>query len=206
MFTPCRALTVTVLLCLLAAALACSRQSATLASNPPAPNTSSQLPFNRTSDGTGISPTANFASEQAPAGTSLVVRLQSRLSSADAQPGDRFDAVLDEPIVVQEHTLAEPGAPVQGRVVGVEPAGVGQNSGYLRLTLLTITINGRSLLLETSSMFAKGESERHPSAGGSAANLVHTGTAQIPGPRKDVMFSTGRRLVFRLAQPLVVRD
>jgi hypothetical protein len=132
--------------------------------------------------------------------------LQSPLSSADAQPGDRFDAVLDEPIMVQEHTLVEPGALLRGRVVGVEPAGIGRNSGYLRLTLLTITINGRSLLLETSSMFAKGKSERDPGESGPAANLVHTGTAQVPGPRKDVMFSTGRRLVFRLAQPLVVHD
>src|SRR5579863_5898285 len=100
MLTLNKSLTATAILCFLASALGCSHQSATLASNPPALNTSSQLPFNRTSDGTGISPTANLASEQAPAGTSLVVRLQSPLSSADAQPGDRFDAILDEPIVV----------------------------------------------------------------------------------------------------------
>ena len=206
MLTPCKSFAVAGLVSLLVSALACSHQSATLASNPPASNSVQQLPFNQVSQSTGISPTADLTAGQVPAGTSVVVRLQSPLSSADAQPGDRFEAVVDEPIVVQEHTLVEPGAPVQGRVVAVEPASNGQNSGYLRLTLLTMTINGKSLTVETSSMFAKGKSERDPSEGGPAANLIHTGTAQAPRPTKDVMFSTGHRLVFRLAQPLVVHD
>jgi hypothetical protein len=209
MLTPSKSLAATLLLCLLAPAVACSRQSVTFASNPPVSNNSPQLPFNRTSEGAGISPTAHLISEQAPAGTSLVVRLQSPLSSADARPGDRFDAILDEPIAAQEHILAQRGAPLQGRVVAVEPARSGQNSGYLRLTLVTIVINGKSFALETSSMFAKGNSEREQLTERQStvtANLVHTGTAQTSGPRKDVKFSTGRRLVFRLAQPLAVQN
>ena len=211
MLTLRKSLGAAALLCLLASALACSHQSVTLTSDRTASNSSPQLPFNRTSQSTGISATADLTLEQAPAGTSLVVRLQSPLSSADAQPGDRFDAVLDEPIIVQGHTLAEPGTPVQGRVVAVEPSRSGQYSGYLRLTLVTITINGRPLQLETSSMFAKGKSDHGQlvepeSENAAATTLIHTGTPQIHGPKKDVTFSTGQRLVFRLAQPLVVHD
>jgi hypothetical protein len=206
MLTPSKPLAAAVLVFLLASALACSRQSVTLTSDPPASNTPSQLPFNRSSQPSGTSPTADLTSKQVPVGTSLVVRLQSPLSSADAHPGDRFDAVLDEPIMLEQQTLAEPGAPVQGRVVAVEPARSGQSLGYLRLTLVTLTINGKALALETSSIFAKGKSEHEPSESRAATDLVHTGTAQIPGPRKDVTFSTGRRLIFRLAQPLVVHD
>lgn len=206
MLTLIKSLTAAVLVFLLASALACSRQSITLTSDPPSANSPPQLPFNRSSQSSGTSPTANLTSKQVPAGTSLVVRLQSPLSSADAHPGDRFDAVLDEPIMLQQQTLAEPGAPVQGRVVAVEPARSGQHLGYLRLTLVALTINGKALALESSSMFAKGKSEHEPRESRAAADLVHTGTAQIPGPRKDVTFSTGHRLVFRLAQPLIVHD
>src|SRR5512138_581121 len=42
-----------------------------------------------------------------PAGTSVAVRLQSSVSSASAQPGEHFDAVLDEPLVVNGHTVAQ---------------------------------------------------------------------------------------------------
>lgn len=168
---------------------------------------SSQLPFNRISEKEGISPTAPLVTHEAPAGTSVVVRLQSPLSSAKMHAGDLFDAVLEEPIAIQEGTLAEPGALLQGRVVAAEAAHGSRTCGYLRLTLVAITINGRWLSLKTSSMFAKGELKRPGQRQPPDGNLIAAGEARtIPdsesGP--DVTFSTGRRVVFRLAEPLVV--
>jgi hypothetical protein len=71
----------------------CSRQQAVPGST--GTTGSGQLPFDRTSDGSGVSPTAAFASEGVPAGTEITIRLRGALSSADARVGDSFEAVLD---------------------------------------------------------------------------------------------------------------
>src|SRR3954470_24358987 len=52
-----------------------------------------------------------------PAGTAVTVRLQNSVSSAASHAGDRFDAVLDAPLVVNGKTIAPAGANVVGRVV-----------------------------------------------------------------------------------------
>src|SRR3569833_2037999 len=49
-----------------------------------------------------------------PAGTPVTVRLQNSVSSASSNAGDRFDAVLDAPLVVAGKTLAPAGANVTG--------------------------------------------------------------------------------------------
>src|SRR5689334_1942582 len=52
-----------------------------------------------------------------PAGTSVAVRLQQSVSSASSNAGDRFDAVLDEPLVINGQTVAPRGAAAVGKVV-----------------------------------------------------------------------------------------
>src|SRR5262245_20277452 len=54
-----------------------------------------------------------------PDHTMLYVRLQQSLSSATAEAGERFEAVLDEPLVVGNQTIAAGGTPVTGSVVAV---------------------------------------------------------------------------------------
>ena len=68
------------------------------------------LPFDATSDKTGISPTGSLAPAAIPAGTPVTIHLRLSLSSASSRAGDPFEAVLDEPIVVRGHTLAPRGA------------------------------------------------------------------------------------------------
>ena len=52
-----------------------------------------------------------------PANTAIYVRLQQSISSATAQSGQNFSAVLDEPLLVDGQTLAPKGASVTGKVV-----------------------------------------------------------------------------------------
>src|SRR5271167_1891789 len=82
-----------------------------------------QLPFDRVSDGSGISPTAAFASESIPAGTEITIRLRLALSSSDSRAGDAFEAALDEPVVVGGRTFVAPSAAVTGRVVATKASG-----------------------------------------------------------------------------------
>jgi hypothetical protein len=178
----------------LALAAGCSRQPSLQASDE---NANQSLPFEQASDKTGLSPTASLMPAAIPAGTPITIRLQSAVSSATSQSGEAFGAVLDEPIVIDGHTVVQRGAAVTGRVVAAKASGRLQDPGYLRLTLATISINGKSLSVQTSSIFDKGGShEKH-----NVAMIGSTGAAYATG-KKDVGFSAERRLTFRLTQPL----
>jgi hypothetical protein len=173
----------------------CSRQPVLLSQKA---NTQS-LPFNDSSHGDGLSPTEPFAAASIPAGTAIVIRLQSSLSSAVSHAGDQFEAVLDEPIVVQGQTLAPSGTAVTGRVLEAR-ASNRRAPGYLRLTLSSLVLNGKAANVHTSSVFVKGDL-RTDAGMSSSSELPREPTAR----GKDVEFSTGRRLTFRPIQPLPIQ-
>jgi len=184
-----------------------------------------RLPFDREAQKDGISPTSSVIppGAQLPPGTPITIRLQSALSSATATSDDKFEAVLDEPIIVNGRVLAERGTAVKGRVVEARSVAQMQSPGYLRLALVSILINRKSAVLRTSSTFLKGAGpgRRHatvpmgsePSLVGAAANgkgpLLGNALADdsipaaslIARPR-DVTVGPERRLTFRLVEPL----
>jgi hypothetical protein len=164
-------------------AAGCSRQPSGVAANSTTTDNAHQLPFDRVSEDKGITPTAGLLSGGIPAGTAIRVRLESPLSSADSHTGDGFQGVLDRPISVAGQTLVPRGSPVRGTVLAADPSG--QNRpGVLRLTLSSISINGKNFSLKTSSVFAKGDNPARA------------------GRSRDVKFSTAKRLTFQVAQPL----
>lgn len=218
----------------------CSGTPKTDASNPDQNNlttTASAAPFSKTTDQPGQPEHKGwFSHDQAPpeltvpTGTILNVRLQSSISSATAAPGESFDAVLDEPLVVQGKTVAPRGAAVTGRVTEAKASGRLHDSGYLRLTLASVTINGKAVPVDTSSIFAKGANHNRRNAeligGGAGAGtligalagggkgaliggLVGAGagtTGAYTTGKKDVAFGAERRLTFRLVQPVTAKS
>lgn len=219
------------------ASCGCNRNSARMmtggqggASNVP-PQTQ-QAPFKQSWDSAdGISPSESLVAlpHQLPAGTALIVRLQSGVFSESAHPGDDFEAVLDEPIIIGGQTIVPRGVPVKGRVLAAKPSGRLQDPGYLRLGLASITLNGKTVSIQTSSISVKGKShEKHNwssiggglaagaliggLAGGGKGALVGssiggaggTGFAYATG-KKDVGFGAERRLTFRLTGALDVK-
>ena len=172
--------------------IACSRQPAALASTPPESSSSQKsLSFTPGSNPGGITPTHSLPSSALPRGTRLVVRLRSPLSSAAARPGDEFNAVLADPVVVRGETLLPSGAGVTGRVVSANASG----EPFLQLTLSSVELGGRSLDLHTSAVFIKVASR-------AAADfaLVSPSPESVGKKNNPVKFSTGRQLTFWLVQ------
>ena len=200
-----------------------------VSSNPqaaaPDPNSNSSAPFSsRVESALGVKPPVPAVT--VPAGTPIGIRLQNSISSASATSGDHFDAVIDEAIVVDGQTVIPKGANATGRVVAAKSSGRLHDPGYLRLALDSVTVNGKDVPVQTSSIFAKGASHKNRNlvmiGGGTAAGALIGGLAAGPKGaligsaigagagtggayatgKKEVGFGAERRLTFRLTQPL----
>jgi|SRR5208337_3867524 len=179
---------------------ACGRPPAENASNSA---DSQKLPFDRQARSTGISPSQSLIPSAAklPEGTPIPIRLQSALSSASAHAGDTFSATVDEPVVIDGQTLIARGTPATGRVLEAKPSQHSLESsldpGYLRIVLVSLNLGGKPVMIETSSIFAKGGSreERNPAKGAASG-----ASEKDKNKDKDIVFAVDRRLNFRLAQ------
>jgi hypothetical protein len=111
-----------------------------------------------------------------PAGTRLTVRVGSEISSGTAKAGDRFEATLARPLVVNGKTLARTGAPVRGKVTSAKSSGRLHAPGELTLRLTGVQVNARMVPVATSSYSAKGKGHTKSNAtkigGGAAAGAL----------------------------------
>jgi hypothetical protein len=191
-----------IVLLMLGLLCACGRPPADSASNAA---DSQKFPFDREPRSTGISPSQSLipSTTKLPEGTPIPIHLQKALSSASSHAGDTFSATIDEPVVIDGQTVVARGTPATGRVLEAKPSASSRGSslepGYLRIVLESVIIAGRPVMIETSSIFAKGGSreERTPAAG--AASGVGR-EDKSKDKDKDIVFSIDRRLNFRLAQ------
>ena len=166
------------------------------------------LPFDRTPDNAGPPATADLAHPAIPAGTAIVIRLESPIASDNAHVGDSFLGTLEEPVVFATRTVLPTGSVVRGRILAAKPA-ESEEAGYLRLTLSSVLLGNKTLDVHTSSLFAKGSLPDGVKA--RAQNRSHPILEDVTSPanlevgshaQRDVKFSTARRLTFRLLKPL----
>ena len=111
-----------------------------------------------------------------PAGTRLTVRMGSEISSGTAKAGDRFDATLAGPLVVNGKTIARTGAPVRGKVTSAKSSGRLHAPGELTLRLTSVRVNGQTVPIGTHAYSATGKSHTKSNAtkigGGAAAGAL----------------------------------
>ena len=197
---------IAIVLVMLSFMCGCGRPTGDNASNPA---DSQKLPFDRPPHSTGISPSQALipSATKLPEGTPIPIRLQSALSSASSHAGDTFSATIDEPVVIDGQTLVARGTPATGRVLEAKPSerlletspGGSPESplepGYLRIVLVSLNVGGKAVMIETSSIFAKGGSREERTAASGASSQDSRKDKD-----KEIVLGVDRRLNFRLAQ------
>lgn len=166
-----------------------------------------------------------------PAGLGLMVRLNHTVSTERNQAGDDFQAVLDEPIVVDGLVIAEKGAQVDGKVIQADRAGRVKGRALLVLELTQLaTQDGQLLAIETQSVEQEGPSTQKKDAakvgigagigaaigavigGGKGAGIgaatgAGAGAGTVAATRGEpVVLRPETRLEFRLNQPVSVTE
>lgn len=134
----------------------------------------------------------------APADTMLYVHLLQPLTSA-AKAGQTFTAVLDEPLLIDDQPVVQPGTELTGTVVASRESGRVNTAGYVRVVISSITVNGKTVPVQTASVIAGGANIRSHNlsfVSGSASSFQDTSHKAQAG------FAAGQRLGFRLTQPL----
>jgi hypothetical protein len=158
-----------------------------------APFKDSQSQPSRSGETAGLTPVAAVSdrpqglpfqpSEEIPAGTLLTVKLQTPIAVRVPIMVDSFEAVIEQPVLIQGNTLIPQGSSVVGHVESVFLSEMEPRRGYVGLVLDSIRIGEGTVPVQTSNLFARQTSMKN--------STVST-----------IRLERGRRLTFRLIQPI----
>jgi hypothetical protein len=121
-----------------------------------------------------------------PAGTTLAVRLIDGVSSDKSQAGDRFEGMIDTPVLVDGAVAVEKGNSVVGRVVRARKAGRMTAPSELVLELVESVCASDRVAIETAPIERSGES----SSG--AGDAVAIGSTAALGTALGAIFGGGK--------------
>jgi hypothetical protein len=111
-----------------------------------------------------------------PVGTLLTVRTIDGIDSTKNHVGDRFEASLEEPLVVDGNVVVAKGADVYGRLAESKKSGTFTGRSQLQLELTGIVVNGQTLPIVTGEYELTGKSRGASTAkrtiGGAAVGSI----------------------------------
>jgi hypothetical protein len=112
-----------------------------------------------------------------PAGTTITVRVNERISTDTNYAGDTFTASLDRPLVIDGFIIADRGARVTGKVLQADRAGRVKGLSNLSLALTQIhTTDGQTVNIETTPWTKEGSTSKKRDAaevaGGAALGAI----------------------------------
>ena len=107
-----------------------------------------------------------------PSGTRIMIRTIDAIDSDRNQVGDKFQASLEQPLVVDDVVVVPKGTDVYGRLTQATEAGRIQGRSQLKLELTGIVLNGETIPLVTGEYSVAGSSR-----GATTAKRVGTGAA-----------------------------
>jgi hypothetical protein len=112
------------------------------------------------------------ASTSIPAGTKIIIRTSTELSSATAQTGQSWDGTLVNDIAVKDKVIAPAGSKVSGIITDAKASGRINGSGVLALQLSSI--NGVNVSTDTLTRDGEGHTKSNVTkiGGGAAAGAL----------------------------------
>jgi len=163
-----------------------------------------------------------------PGATAIHVTLDQVLSSDQSRAGDRFEATVSEPVVIDEKTVIPAGTHATGLVVDARPSGRLMGRAHLQLALESVEVDGNTYRLRTTKSLRVGGNHKKRNwawigggaGGGALLGAIAGGGkgALIGGPigagagtavayftgKKDIHLRPETPLTFRLAQPVTI--
>lgn len=111
-----------------------------------------------------------------PAGTLISVRTIGAIDSTDSLAGDRFQASLEEPLMLEGYVVVPKDAVVYGRLTQSEQSGTFAGRSQLRMELTGIVVNGKMVPVVTGEYGvtgkSRGASTAKRTAGGAALGAI----------------------------------
>ena len=111
-----------------------------------------------------------------PAGTRVFVRTIDAIDSNTSQVGDRFQASLEEPLTLEGNVVVAQDSLVIGRLTESKESGTFAGRSRLRLELIGIVVNGKTVSVATGEYEATGKSRGASTArrtiGGAALGAI----------------------------------
>ena len=163
------------------------------------------------------------------AGTPIRVTVDQSVSSKTSNPGDHFEASLAAPVIVDGKVVIPSGARARGTVIVAKSAGKFKGNAELGVTLDSITVNGETYSLQTTSVTEAGKGRGKRTAigagGGAAVGAIigalagggkgaaigagagagaGTAGAAFTGNR-DITIAPETKLRFKLKEPLEIK-
>jgi hypothetical protein len=123
----------------------------------------------------------------APAGTVLRVRMNQALDAGRSRPGDRFEGVLDAPVMAGTVEILAKGTPVFGHVIAAGRSESGSaDRVVLALTLDSCELPGREIAVRTSPV-TRTSGSRRIELSGSGWKLVKDGEQRVSVAAESIM-------------------
>src|ERR1700679_183351 len=107
-----------------------------------------------------------------PAGTRISVRTIDAIDSAENVVGDRFQAALEEPLMLEGNVVVVADSPVYGRLTQSKESGTFTGRSKLRLELTGIVVNGKMVPVVTGEYEVAGKSRGASTAKRTAGGAV----------------------------------
>jgi hypothetical protein len=123
----------------------------------------------------------------APAGTVLRVRMNQALDAGHSRPGDRFEGVLDAPVMVGTVEVLVKGTPVFGHVIAAGRSESGpEGRVVLALTLDSCELPGREIAISTSPV-TRASGSRRVDMGSMGWKFAKTGEQRVSVAAESIM-------------------
>jgi outer membrane lipoprotein SlyB len=131
---------------------------------------SAEQPYSSSVSATETAKTSSYVT--IPAGTIVSVRTIDAIDSRENHVGDRFQASLEESLIVDDKVVAAKGADVYGRLEESKETGTFTGRSELKLALTGIVVDGKSVPIVTGDYELTGKSK-----GASTAKRTFGGAA-----------------------------